>query len=302
MDKLIYKGTMNDYRTFAEAGITEGSYNERAMQYFKYLGATADSFNEAYKQALAGGSVWTPLQLFANGEQGAWYDPSDLTTLYQDSAGTTPVTADGDPVGLMLDKSGNGNPASQATSARRSLYDETSDYIAVTPDGVDDYLSVGQALNHEEFTAIVVCRQAGDNQRLIDNRGTGIKGSQVGWQIKSRLDSGAYILVEDVAGNYIEWTNLPRFEEPVIITLAYAPSDELVRVNAVDKGAPLRSGGPMGSILSAIDGNLFTALNNIGAQSFSGDFIGALVINQKLSLSEIEKAEQYLAAKAGIQL
>jgi len=43
--------------------------------------------------------------LFASGEQGAWYDPSDLSTLYQDSAGTTPVTALGSPLGLMLDKS-----------------------------------------------------------------------------------------------------------------------------------------------------------------------------------------------------
>lgn len=34
-----------------------------------------------------------------------WYDPSDLTTLYQDSAGTTPVTTVEQPVGLMLDKS-----------------------------------------------------------------------------------------------------------------------------------------------------------------------------------------------------
>jgi hypothetical protein len=36
---------------------------------------------------------------------GAWYDPSDLTTLFQDSAGTTPVTAVEQPVGLVLDKS-----------------------------------------------------------------------------------------------------------------------------------------------------------------------------------------------------
>lgn len=42
---------------------------------------------------------------FANGEQGVWYDPSDLTTLYQDAAGTIPVTAVEQPVGLMLDKS-----------------------------------------------------------------------------------------------------------------------------------------------------------------------------------------------------
>ncbi|MEP6587516.1 MAG: hypothetical protein ABJA84_02005 [Polaromonas sp.] len=43
--------------------------------------------------------------LFAYGEQGAWLDPSDFSTLFTDSAGTTPVTAVGQPVGLMLDKS-----------------------------------------------------------------------------------------------------------------------------------------------------------------------------------------------------
>ena len=43
--------------------------------------------------------------LFSNGEQGVWYDPSSINTLYQDSQGVTPVTAVGEPVGLMLDKS-----------------------------------------------------------------------------------------------------------------------------------------------------------------------------------------------------
>lgn len=68
-----------------------------------------------------GGAFWTPgatviggtklsfetvmKKLFANGEQGFAYDPNDLTTLYQDAAGTIPVTAAGQPVGLMLDKS-----------------------------------------------------------------------------------------------------------------------------------------------------------------------------------------------------
>ena len=38
-------------------------------------------------------------------DNGAWFDPSDLSTLYQDAAGTIPVTAVEQPVGLMLDKS-----------------------------------------------------------------------------------------------------------------------------------------------------------------------------------------------------
>jgi hypothetical protein len=48
---------------------------------------------------------FSPASLFATGEQGAWYDPSDLTTLFQDSTGATPVTAAAQQVGLALDKS-----------------------------------------------------------------------------------------------------------------------------------------------------------------------------------------------------
>jgi hypothetical protein len=50
-------------------------------------------------------SPFDPSSLFAAGEQGAWYDPSDYSTLFQDSAGTTPVTGVEQFVGLMLDKS-----------------------------------------------------------------------------------------------------------------------------------------------------------------------------------------------------
>ena len=54
---------------------------------------------------LSAGQAFTPASLFAAGEQGAWYDPSDFSTMFQDSAGTTPVTAVEQPVGLLLDKS-----------------------------------------------------------------------------------------------------------------------------------------------------------------------------------------------------
>jgi hypothetical protein len=65
---------------------------------------------------------FSPTSLFSAGEQGAWYDPSDLTTLFQDSAGTTPVTTPGQSVGRMLDKSGRGNHATQSNAAQRPTY------------------------------------------------------------------------------------------------------------------------------------------------------------------------------------
>ena len=86
-----------------------------------------------------GGTSASPASLFAGGEQGVWYDPSDLSTLFQDSAGTTPVTAAGQTVGKMLDKSGCGNHATQATLAQRPTYQiDSSDRPYLLFDGVDD--------------------------------------------------------------------------------------------------------------------------------------------------------------------
>lgn len=59
----------------------------------------------ATRMLLMDGGKFAPSSLFRANEQGVWYDPSDLTTLFQDAAGTTPVTAVEQPVGLMLDKS-----------------------------------------------------------------------------------------------------------------------------------------------------------------------------------------------------
>ena len=63
--------------------------------------------------------------IFRNNEQGFAYDPNDLTTLYQDAAGTIPVTAAGQPVGLMKDKSGRNNHAFQTVSASRPILRQT---------------------------------------------------------------------------------------------------------------------------------------------------------------------------------
>lgn len=65
---------------------------------------------------------FSPATLFSAGEPGGWYDPSDLSTMFQDTAGTTPVTATGQTVGLLLDKSGRGNHLTQATAASRPIY------------------------------------------------------------------------------------------------------------------------------------------------------------------------------------
>lgn len=82
--------------------------------------------------------VWSVLDVFKTGSEGVWYDPSDLSTLFQDAAGTIPVTANGDPVGKMLDKSGNHNHAIQDVSSRRVAYQTDGILHKLVFDGVDD--------------------------------------------------------------------------------------------------------------------------------------------------------------------
>jgi hypothetical protein len=96
---------------------------------------------------------FSPLELFASGEGGAWYDPSDLTTLFQDAAGTIPVVSDGDPVGLMQDKSGNGNDVTQTVSASRPVYRTNGTLHWLEFDGVDDVLvKSGEVVPKESYT------------------------------------------------------------------------------------------------------------------------------------------------------
>lgn len=64
--------------------------------------------------------IFTPDALFAAGQPGHWpggYDPA-LGRLWQDSAGVTPVTAAGQPVGLVSRAAGTVD-ASQATALSR---------------------------------------------------------------------------------------------------------------------------------------------------------------------------------------
>lgn len=109
-------GSLNDmlasnYRT---GGAVGGTLNALGMSFLHNEGYTSGTYNDrwaSYARAnglpvgvtMAVGS-FSPSSVFGVSDLGAWYDPSDLLTLFQDSVGTTTVTAAGQPIGLMLDK------------------------------------------------------------------------------------------------------------------------------------------------------------------------------------------------------
>ena len=71
----------------------------------------------------------------STGADGAYYTPWDKSSLFQDAEGTIPVVNSGDPVGLILDVSGNNKHFKQTVSSQRGTWQ--GDHILL--DGVDDH-------------------------------------------------------------------------------------------------------------------------------------------------------------------
>lgn len=94
----------------------------------------------------AGGSpsLTTQVQaLFAGGKVGGMWDMGDIATLFQDTAGTTPVTAVTQPIGRVNDKSGLGNHATQSTAGSRPLFSALKNLLVKTEQLDDGGLNSG---------------------------------------------------------------------------------------------------------------------------------------------------------------
>jgi hypothetical protein len=99
-----------------------------------------------FKVPTAYGQGFSPASLFSSGEAGAWYDPSDLTKVFQVD-GTTPTVPwtsgdilDANRVGKLVDKSGNGNDLVQTTLTKCPALKLVDGLYFLEFDGTDDGL------------------------------------------------------------------------------------------------------------------------------------------------------------------
>lgn len=76
------------------------------------------------------------ITIFADGSQGFYYNFALQSSLFQDAAGTAPVTAAGQPIGLVKDQSGRGNNATSSATACPAWQSDGSGLF----DGLDDVL------------------------------------------------------------------------------------------------------------------------------------------------------------------
>lgn len=146
-----------------------------------------------------------------------WHN--DTSLFWQDSARTTPVTANNDPIGSWDDLSGNGRHAIQATAGLRPLYKTGAQNgrVGVLYDGVDDVLTTA-AVSYGAFTMFAAIKMttanmlfghntAGDEDYQYRN-GSSIEVNRSATKSAANVDAGAgwmdgtYIIVHRFDGTH----------------------------------------------------------------------------------------------------
>ena len=242
----------------------------------------------AAHQPSAGPSVWTPAALFTNGELGFWLDSSDYSTLFQDSAGTTPVTGTGQPIGKWKNKVGQVRfDFIQATAAARPLSAANSGKPCVRYDGVDDQLATnngaGSTITNNGFTLAL-----GQKRTTNPPAGTrafyGANGSVIGLQ-------------NQIAGYVFAQGLGQTLNSAVIISLTTA--NVLMSYAGIGL-APItvRLNGTVATGTSApTSGTIGDVMRIVGGPENNCDISQAVFINRILTPAEITLLETYIAGK-----
>ena len=253
-----------------------------------------------FKVANIAGRKFIPSVLFANGEEGAWYDPSDLASMFQNSDGTTAAVVD-QPVGYIRDKSGNGNHAIQATSDKRPTLRQSGSLYYLEFDGANDCLATSAIdfTGGDQMSVFAGAAKTASANQVVAELSSSISsndgsfrlfGSSTIWRYSSKGDS----IVNGTAAGY----GIPSTS--VLSGTSDISADQLTfNVDGDQEANPTSDQGT---------GNYGNYALNIGSRDngaslpLTGNIYGLVVRNVVSSAAEIAATEAYMATKSGVTL
>lgn len=300
-----------------EAGTTYeiNFYNENGALVKTETAISGTSFEWITEEADSGlpveTSTFTPSSLFSSGEKGFWLDASDFTTMFQDTAGTLPVTAIGQSVKLIRDKSGNGNHFTQANNAPTLQKDAIGNYY-LDFNGTSQFLTrTGDAALRIGTNSISYCIGAKYNtvsgfsviQSPISRSFAGSlpgrywNGLEPATNQHSTYQAGASVsqasastkptAITVISGliNRNTGTNLLRFDGTQVGSASFASDSATNYTNDL----PTRLGAYNSTNSAAGDS---------GSNFFNGRIYQAVVVYRNLSSGELISLEDYISSKS----
>lgn len=244
---------------------------------------------------------WKPSRLY-RGVIGAWYEPWDLSSMWQESTGVTPAAVNS-PVGLILDKSGNGYHASQTTDADRpTLKLSASGRYYLDFDGTSDFLITAEVFPHDADMSAVVAFQhsaeASYPKGVMSVRGgTGFTEGMV-----LSIKTGNEIIIRAYAQEtFASSLVLANGTAGVIAATKHqASATRTIRVSASQE---LSNATAFGVAPAATSNQALRIGQNTTATQFAPMFFyGGGMVQKVLTDTEQRKAMRYLATRAGVTI
>lgn len=260
--------------------------------------------------------AFDPIQLFIPGLRGAWWDVSDTGTLFQSGTRSSPgaaVTADGDPVGLVLDKSGNGYDLVQATSTKRPLYRTSGGLSWLEFDGVDDFLSVA-SFDLSAYAQVAFClafTPTSASTMVVSELGPDVNSTAGTFYLAAANDIAAGQIsfaingssgadgVETTATTYGSGVTSVFSTQAFDLSSASATARMPIRRNGASEATTLTTDtGAAGTTFSAQ--TLYVGARAGTSLFFKGKWFGQFIRGRGLESSEISSLDSWMLVKAGL--
>ena len=248
-----------------------------------------------------------PASLFVGGYAGgAW--AMTAANLRQSSAGTGAVV-NGDPVGYVMDLSGNGKHLTQATSGKRPTYVESGGVCYLDFDGVDDTMAVALDFSADNKCTIVIAWRTVDagGVRVPLDYGYGLSPVNGTWTWYTQ-PFGTDAVHARVYGNanagVVELTpsdRLNRHVDSLVIDFSQAMNSN--KAVAVRDGATDFTFGGSGFLGTANLASKTIKLCDDAGTGFSlAEFSALLVIGRVLTAEELAQVRTWAGAYAGVTI
>jgi hypothetical protein len=226
--------------------------------------------------------------------------------MFQDSAGTTAVTSTGQSVGKILDKSGNGNYATQGTTSLKPTLRQDGDgkyYLEF--DGVDDTVATesipfGGIYKMSTFHGVRNNSTSGWRVLFI----VGASGSfnavgNFGEQMPTSGTNGATVAygsgdTDFVIAEHTGTTNGTKYIKSALYDLTVATRTIITRINNVENTTADRS------VVGTFTSNILTLFRNpSGAEIGEGDLYTLIIRGAASDSTTIAATETWINGKTG---
>ena len=238
---------------------------------------------------------------------GGAFTPSDLTGLklwlkadtgvYQDSAGTTPVASNNDPVGKWTDQSGQGNHFTQATAGSRPTYKTAvqNSLPGIAGDASADYLSGTAPITGSGNRTMFVVYKAGNADATHFDLDMGYNSAAGGdWALSSKLGMHA------TSGSR-EWNAAKSTANYEIVTIRQEGSNTNILAAWVDGVSKTVTATTAVALNTANTGATIFTRNPAGGYS-SSTICEIILYDSALSANDREQVEAYLGTRYNISV